>query len=143
MIISKYYITFVFISVLYFLYQNREIGLMFLIGNLLWVVLIYYVWPVLRERNINYENNSLVIEQHLVENLNNVDKIVSRGKIDYETSIFDKLDLIKFILFFKIISSSDLSSTLALSVIKNENTSAISSDGIDLEYSVKKPSVFL
>lgn len=84
------YITFVFISVLYFLYQNREIGLMFLIGNLLWVVLIYYVWPVLRERNINYENNSLVIEQHLVENLNNVDKIVSRGKIDYETSIFDK-----------------------------------------------------
>ena len=47
--------------------------------------MIYYVWPVLRERNIEYENNSIVIEQHLVENLNNVDKIVSRGQIEHET----------------------------------------------------------
>ena len=35
-----------------------------------------------------------------------------------------------------------LSLIVFLSVIKNEKISAISSDGIDLEYSVKKPSVF-
>jgi len=84
------YFMFVFVSVLYFLYQNTEIGIIFLIGNILWAILIYYVWPILRERNINYENNSIVIEQHLVENLNNVDKIVSRGQIEHETMIFDR-----------------------------------------------------
>jgi len=84
------YIMFVFVSVIYFLYQNIEIGIIFLIGNILWCLLIYYVWPILRERNIDYENNSLLIEQHLVENLNNVDKIVSRGQIEYETIAFDK-----------------------------------------------------
>jgi len=84
------YFMFVFVSILYFMYQNTEIGIIFLIGNILWGLLIYYVWPILRERNINYENNSLMIEQHLVENLNNVDKIVSRGQIEYETMIFDK-----------------------------------------------------
>jgi len=66
------------------------IGIIFLIGNILWCALIYYVMPVLRERNIEYENNSIVIEQHLVENLNNVDKIISRGQIEYETLLFDK-----------------------------------------------------
>lgn len=84
------YFMFVFVSILYFMYQNTEIGIIFLIGNILWGLLIYYVWPILRERNINYENNSLMIEQHLVENLNNVDKIVSRGQIEYETMIFDR-----------------------------------------------------
>ena len=84
------YFTFVFVSILYFLYQNRTIGFIFLLGNLAWVALIYYIWPVLRERNVKYENNSLLIEQHLVENLNNVDKIVSRGQIEYETNIFNK-----------------------------------------------------
>jgi ABC-type multidrug transport system fused ATPase/permease subunit len=84
------YFMFVFVSILYFMYQNTEIGIIFLIGNILWGLLIYYVWPILRERNINYENNSLMIEQHLVENLNNVDKIVSRGQIEHETMIFDR-----------------------------------------------------
>lgn len=84
------YFMFVFVSILYFLYQNTEIGIIFLIGNILWGLLILYVWPILRERNITYENHSLIIEQHLVENLNNVDKIVSRGQIEHETMIFDR-----------------------------------------------------
>lgn len=84
------YFMFVIVSIMYFLYQNTEIGIIFLIGNILWGLLILYVWPILRERNITYENHSLVIEQHLVENLNNVDKIVSRGQIEHETKIFDK-----------------------------------------------------
>lgn len=84
------YIIFVFVTIMYFLYQNLEIGIIFLIGNILWCLLIYYVWPILRERNIDYENNSLLIEQHLVENLNNVDKIVSRGQIEHETKVFNQ-----------------------------------------------------
>jgi len=84
------YIMFVMVTIMYFMYQNIEIGIIFLIGNILWCALIYYVMPVLRERNIEYENNSIVIEQHLVENLNNVDKIISRGQIEYETLLFDK-----------------------------------------------------
>ena len=54
----------------------------------------------------------------------------------------DNPDLIKSTLFFKILSSCVISLTLDLLVIKKEKISAISSDGIDFEYSVKNPFVF-
>ena len=45
--------------------------------------------------------------------------------------------------YFKIESLSIFFSTNSLLVIRKEKISAISSDGIDFEYSVKNPSVFL
>ncbi len=84
------YAMFVLVSIFYFLYQNTEIGALFLIGNILWLVVLLYVWPVLRYRNIKYEKDSMIIEKHLVENLNNIDKIITRGKISNELNIFDK-----------------------------------------------------
>ena len=84
------YAMFVLVSIFYFLYQNIEIGALFLIGNILWLVVLLYVWPVLRYRNIKYEKDSMIIEKHLVENLNNIDKIITRGKVNSELNIFDK-----------------------------------------------------
>jgi len=84
------YIMFVLVSIMYFLYQNTNVGIIFLLGNILWLLVVLYVWPVLRHRNIKYEKDSMIIEKHLVENLNNIDKIIARGKINNELEIFDK-----------------------------------------------------
>lgn len=82
------YAMFVFVSIFYFFYQNVQIGILFLIGNLLWMMLLYFAWPMLRDKNIAYEDNSISVERHMVENLNNIDKIITRGQLDYEEDIF-------------------------------------------------------
>ena len=56
--------------------------------------------------------------------------------------ILDIFNLIKLTLLFNIESFFIFSSIKFLLTIKKEKISAISSDGIDLEYSVKKPLVF-
>jgi len=84
------YAMFILVSIGYFMYQHFEIGMLFLIGNILWMLVLYYIWPYLRYKNIKYENDSMMIEKHLVENLNNIDKIITRGKIDSELESFNK-----------------------------------------------------
>ena len=84
------YAMFILVSIGYFMYQHFEIGMLFLIGNVLWMLVLYYIWPNLRYKNIKYETDSMMIEKHLVENLNNIDKIITRGKIDSELESFNK-----------------------------------------------------
>ena len=84
------YVTFVLVAIVYFFYQNVEIGTLFFIGNILWIGLLTYIFPTLRTRNIKYENDSMTIERHLTENLNNIDKIITRGQINEEASLFDE-----------------------------------------------------
>ena len=83
------YAMFVIVSIFYFFYQNFEIGVLFLIGNIIWLLVLLYIWPILRHRNIKYETDSMLIEKHLVENLNNIDKIITRGKVQDEINIFN------------------------------------------------------
>lgn len=84
------YAIFILVSVGYFMFQQIEVGMLFLIGNILWMLVLYYIWPNLRYKNIKYENDSMIIEKHLVENLNNIDKIITRGKIDSELDTFNE-----------------------------------------------------
>ena len=84
------YAMFILVSIGYFMYQHFEIGMLFFIGNVLWMLVLYYIWPNLRYKNIKYETDSMVIEKHLVENLNNIDKIITLGKIDSELDSFNK-----------------------------------------------------
>ena len=84
------YAIFILVSVGYFMFQQIEVGMLFLIGNILWMLVLYYIWPNLRYKNIKYENDSMMIEKHLVENLNNIDKIITRGKIDSELDTFNE-----------------------------------------------------
>ena len=84
------YAIFILVSVGYFMFQQIEVGMLFLIGNILWMLVLYYIWPNLRYKNIKYENDSMIIEKHLVENLNNIDKIITRGKIDSELESFNE-----------------------------------------------------
>ena len=84
------YVMFVLVAIIYFFHQNLELGTLFFIGNILWITVLAYIFPTLRTRNIKYENDSMTIERHLTENLNNIDKIITRGQINEEASLFDE-----------------------------------------------------
>lgn len=84
------YIMFALASVIFFTYQNFEIGMIFLTGNLLWIFLMFYVIPIMRKRNLNYEKSNVHVEKHVTESLNNIDKILTRGQKDSEINVFSE-----------------------------------------------------
>lgn len=84
------YFMFSLASIFYFMYQNWEIGTVFLLGNVALAALMLYIWPVMRTRSNNFENSSLQLEKHLTESLNNIDKILTRGQRAGETHLFQK-----------------------------------------------------
>ena len=84
------YVMFVLVTMGYFVHQNLTIGLIFIFGNVLWVGLMYYMWKIMWNRSNNYERSNLFFEKHLVEVLNNIDKILTRGQRGGETGIFSK-----------------------------------------------------
>ena len=59
------YMMFALASIGYFTYQNRKIGVIFLIGNLLWILLMFYVIPIMRKRSLNYEKSNVYVEKHV------------------------------------------------------------------------------
>ena len=84
------YLMFVLVTMGYFVYQNRTIGIIFILGNLLWISLMYYMWSIMWNRSNNYEKSNLFFEKHLTEVLNNIDKIFTRGQKGVETNIFSR-----------------------------------------------------
>jgi ABC-type bacteriocin/lantibiotic exporter with double-glycine peptidase domain len=59
-------------------------GFIFLIGNLLYIFYLYYIFNYLYNKNYNYEKNINQNENFIIEILNNIDKIIFRGKIKDE-----------------------------------------------------------
>ena len=84
------YLMFVLVTMGYFVYQNRTIGIIFILGNLLWISLMCYMWNIMWNRSNNYEKSNLFFEKHLTEVLNNIDKIFTRGQKGVETNIFSR-----------------------------------------------------
>ena len=84
------YIMFALASIGYFTYQNFEVGMIFLVGNILWILLMFYVIPIMRKRSLNYERSNVYVEKHVTESLNNIDKILTRGQRISETELFEK-----------------------------------------------------
>lgn len=84
------YTMFFLASVFYFSYQNITLGIIFFMGNLLWILLMFYIVPVMRKRSINFESSNLFVEKHVTESLNNIDKILTRGQSKNELNIFSK-----------------------------------------------------
>ena len=81
-------ITFLFIIAIYFLQKNIEIGITFIIGNILLVGYLYYSWTSMIDKNETYEKMVSENEAYLVEILNNIDKIISRGQVENEIDVF-------------------------------------------------------
>jgi ABC-type multidrug transport system fused ATPase/permease subunit len=84
------YIMFVLVTMVYFVYENWTIGLMFIFGNVLAILLMIYMWKLMWDRSNNYEKSNLYFERHVTEVLNNIDKILTRGQKNYETGLFEK-----------------------------------------------------
>ena len=61
------YTMFFLASVFYFSYQNITLGIIFFLGNLLWILLMFYIIPIMRKRSINYESSNLFIEKHVTD----------------------------------------------------------------------------
>ena len=83
-------ITFLLIILFYFFYQNRTIGSMFLIGNLLFGLYVFLNWNAMLQYNKNYEKQYSDSESYLVEILNNIDKIIYRGQTKTENNVFSQ-----------------------------------------------------
>jgi ABC-type multidrug transport system fused ATPase/permease subunit len=87
-------IIFLLVSIGYILYQHISIGAVFILGNLIWMVYLYFNWNPLVKKNKEYELQVTHTESYLVEMLNNMDKIITRGQTPSELSILsEKKDL--------------------------------------------------
>ena len=83
--------TFIVFSIFYFLYCNVKLGCIFLFGNLIWIGVIMLLWKSFREKSSAYEELAVTTETQIVEVLNNIDKVITRGQIPSETLGFNKL----------------------------------------------------
>ena len=82
-------ITFLFIVAIYFLYKNTIFGTIFIIGN---IILLLYMWWHLQfivKHNEEYEKQVTESESYLIDILNNMDKIIYRGQVNSEIEIFN------------------------------------------------------
>jgi ABC-type bacteriocin/lantibiotic exporter with double-glycine peptidase domain len=73
-------ITFLLIIMGYFLYQHFEFGMIFILTNLALIAFSFSTTKELYEKNLDYETIVVNNEYQLVDILNNMDKIISRGQ---------------------------------------------------------------
>jgi ABC-type bacteriocin/lantibiotic exporter with double-glycine peptidase domain len=74
----------------YFLYKNFELGLTFLISNLILVWYVAYNWNDLMYYKNIYESLLNDNEMEVIDMFNNFDKIIYRGQSEREIAIYDK-----------------------------------------------------
>ena len=82
---------FILMVSLYFLYTNSIFGISFLIANILIIYYIVYVWDDLMKVRMIYENKVNSNEKYLIDILNNMDKIILRGKTSYENETYKNI----------------------------------------------------
>ena len=77
-------ITILLIISFYFFYKNFYIGFIFLIGNILCFIYIYFIWNSLKNKYTKYESKILENDIVISELLNNIDKIIIKGETNNE-----------------------------------------------------------
>ena len=82
---------FILMVSLYFLYTNSIFGISFLIANILIIYYIVFVWDDLMKVRMIYENKVNSNEKYLIDILNNMDKIILRGKTAYENETYNNI----------------------------------------------------
>jgi ABC-type multidrug transport system fused ATPase/permease subunit len=83
-------ITLLFIISGYFVMKDKLFGFLFLLANIIVGLYIYYTWNDMMHHNNIYEKYSHENESYLVEILNNVDRIISRGQSINEINNFSE-----------------------------------------------------
>lgn len=74
----------------YFCYMNWGLGLGFLVGNIILFSYLSFYWKSMFNYKQQQENMVVINERYILDNLNNLDKIIYRGTIDKELDIFEK-----------------------------------------------------
>ena len=75
----------------YFLYKDLTLAFIFLFGNLCIILYIIFNIKYVIKRGMSYEKNEAFIESYIIELLNNIDKIIFRGKITEEINKFKNI----------------------------------------------------
>jgi ABC-type multidrug transport system fused ATPase/permease subunit len=84
-------IIFILVVFAFFTYSDPKMGGVFILANLFLFLYIIFVMPTIIKKNKDYEDNVTKNESHILEMLNNMDKIVYRGQTTYEATNLDKL----------------------------------------------------
>lgn len=77
-------VTFLLIVSIYFLYKNIIFGGIFILGNIIFLLYLFYNWNSMMKYNNDYEKHVGDNESYLIEILNNIDKIIFRGQVNSE-----------------------------------------------------------
>lgn len=84
-------LTYLLIVSIYFTFINPYYGLIFLIGNSILAIYWYFNVKSIMKSNDEYEKTIIKSDIHLIDLLNNVDKIIYRGQTDPEIQTFGGL----------------------------------------------------
>ena len=84
-------LTYLLIVSIYFTFINPYYGLIFLIGNSILAIYWYFNVKSIMKSNDEYEKTIFKSDIHLIDLLNNVDKIIYRGQTDPEIQTFGGL----------------------------------------------------
>jgi len=94
---------FFFVTFSFFIYQFPLFGICFALSNVLIYIYLSIFWKKLIKKNNEYETEVIVTETHLLELLNNTDKIIHRGETTNEMDKFKdqtKITIDKSIAFY-------------------------------------------
>jgi ABC-type bacteriocin/lantibiotic exporter with double-glycine peptidase domain len=83
-------VTFLILICAYFLYKNTLFGIGFILGNVFLWLYFWLNWQEMLKYNIAYEKGVNETESYLMDVLNNIDKIVYRGQVQEEISVFSE-----------------------------------------------------
>lgn len=90
--------TFLIIIMCFFLYQNLEFGIFFILSNLFLISYAVFVFFQLYKKDDVYEKDIIKNDYELIDILNNMDKIISRGRTKQEIEIlWQKSDKLIFL----------------------------------------------
>ena len=81
---------FMIVIIVYFMMNDWKLGAIFLIGNVIIFAYLALFWKDMFLKKKKQEELVVSNERYILDNLNNIDKIIYRGMVDDEIKIFDK-----------------------------------------------------
>jgi len=111
---------FILMISIYFIYTNTVFGALFLVANSFVIIYLMLNWNNLMKLRMDYENKVNYNEKYLIDILNNIDKIILRGKTEDEHTIYtDLIDdgIKKTINFYDSINNHLLFTTIIVYII--------------------------
>jgi ABC-type bacteriocin/lantibiotic exporter with double-glycine peptidase domain len=105
----------------YFIYQFPAFGICFSLSNLIVYAYLAFFWKDMIKKNNEYESEVIVTETHLLELLNNTDKIIHRGETQNEMNKFKdqtNITVDKSITFYKLTNKHTIiAKTIAYTIL--------------------------